>query len=144
MFDRTAAALPDGADLGAAQRASQQGTQFASMTSGGRWRERLGEIAAPTLVVHGEDDPFFPIGNGEALAAEIPGARLVRLPGVGQELPPRVWDDFARALLDHTPTPAHVEALRAAFSRSASRSSIRRILPVSVLGRSSTNSIARG
>ncbi len=53
-------------------------------------------------MVHGEDDPFFPIGNGEALAAEIPAATLLRLPGVGQELPPRVWDEFAGALLAHT------------------------------------------
>ena len=102
VFDRTAAALPTGVDLGAAQRANLQSTQFAAMDSGGRWRERLGEIAAPTLVVHGEDDPFFPIGNGEALAAEIPAATLLRLPGVGQELPPRVWDEFAGALLAHT------------------------------------------
>ncbi len=102
VFDRTAAALPEGVDLGAAQRASQQGMQFAAMNSGGRWRNRLGQITAPTLVVHGEDDPFFPIGNGEALAREIPGARLLRLPGVGQELPPRAWDAFTTALLDHT------------------------------------------
>jgi len=102
VFDRTAAALADGVDLGAAQRASQQGIQFAFMKSGGRWRKRLGKITAPTLVVHGEDDPFFPIGNGEALANEIPGARLLRLPGVGQELPPRAWDAFADALLVHT------------------------------------------
>jgi len=101
-FDRTASALPDGVDLGAAQRACLRGFQFAAMKSGGRWRERLGEIAVPTLVVHGQDDPFFPIGNGEALANEIPGARLLRLPGVGQELPPRVWDEFAEALLAHT------------------------------------------
>jgi pimeloyl-ACP methyl ester carboxylesterase len=46
---------------------------------GPRWRERLGEITAPTLVLHGEDDRFFPIGNGEALAAEIPNA-----PGPGR------------------------------------------------------------
>ena len=29
-------------------------------------------------VVHGHQDPFFPVGNGEALAREIPGARLSR------------------------------------------------------------------
>jgi pimeloyl-ACP methyl ester carboxylesterase len=102
VFDRTAAAVPAEVDLGAAQRANLQGAQFAAMDSGGRWRERLGRITAPTLVVHGEDDPFFPVGNGVALAAEIPGATLLRLPGVGQELPPRVWDVFAGALLDHT------------------------------------------
>lgn len=59
---------------------------------GPRWRERLGEIAAPCLVLHGTADPLFPLGNGEALAREIPGARLERLPGVGHELPPRVWE----------------------------------------------------
>ena len=101
VFDRTAEALPAGVDLGAAQRANQMGFQFAAMKRR-RWRGRLGRITAPTLVVHGEDDPFFPIGNGEALAAEIPGATLLRLPGVGQELPPRVWDEFAGAVLAHT------------------------------------------
>ena len=56
-----------------------------------RWRERLGEIRVPTTVVHGTADPVFPIGNGEALARDIPGARLVTLPGGGHELPPAAW-----------------------------------------------------
>jgi pimeloyl-ACP methyl ester carboxylesterase len=30
----------------------------------------------PALVVHGRRDRFFPVGNGEAIAREIPGARL--------------------------------------------------------------------
>ena len=51
-------------------------------------RPRLGEITAPTLVLHGTDDPLFPYGHGEALAAEIPGARLVPLEGVGHKVPP--------------------------------------------------------
>ena len=53
-----------------------------------RWRARLGEIRVPTLVLHGTDDPMFPLPHGEALAGEIPGARLVVLPGVGHEPPP--------------------------------------------------------
>jgi pimeloyl-ACP methyl ester carboxylesterase len=69
---------------------------------GPRWRERLGEITAPTLVLHGEDDPFFPVGNGEALAAEIPGARLVRLAGTGHGLPAHVLPVVAAELLAHT------------------------------------------
>ena len=69
---------------------------------GPRWRERLGEIIAPTLVLHGEDDPFFPIGNGEALAAEIPGARLVRLDRTGHCLPAHVVPVVADELLAHT------------------------------------------
>jgi pimeloyl-ACP methyl ester carboxylesterase len=64
---------------------------------------RLGEIAAPTLVLHGTEDPLFPYGHGESLATEIPGARLLPLEGVGHEMPPRpVWDQVVAAILDHT------------------------------------------
>jgi pimeloyl-ACP methyl ester carboxylesterase len=77
-------------------------TNIAFADHGPRWRERLGEIIAPTLVLHGEDDPFFPIGNGEALAAEIPGARLVRLDGIGHWLPARAVPAVADELLAHT------------------------------------------
>jgi 2-hydroxy-6-oxonona-2,4-dienedioate hydrolase len=38
----------------------------------------LESIAAPTLVVHAEDDTFIPIVHGEYTAEHIPGARLVR------------------------------------------------------------------
>jgi pimeloyl-ACP methyl ester carboxylesterase len=69
---------------------------------GPRWRERLGNITAPTLVLHGEDDPFFPIGNGEALAAEIPDARLVRLGRVGHQLPAHAVPIVAEELIAHT------------------------------------------
>jgi pimeloyl-ACP methyl ester carboxylesterase len=66
-------------------------------------RPRLGEIRAPTLVLHGTEDPLFPCGHGEALAAEIPGARLLPLEGVGHEMPPRpVWDQVVAAIVEHT------------------------------------------
>jgi len=45
--------------------------------------ERLGEIAAPTLVLHGAQDQVIPVGNGEQLAAMIPGAELVIVEGAG-------------------------------------------------------------
>ena len=45
--------------------------------------ERLADIHAPTLVVHGTDDPLVPYPNGELLARRISGARLVSLPGCG-------------------------------------------------------------
>jgi pimeloyl-ACP methyl ester carboxylesterase len=74
-------------------------TNIAFADHGPRWRERLGEITAPTLVLHGEDDPFFPVGNGEALAAEIPGARLGR---AGHQLPAHAVPLVAGELLAHT------------------------------------------
>src|SRR4051794_9892333 len=36
----------------------------------------LSSITAPTSVVHGDQDPVYPLAHGEALAAAIPGAVL--------------------------------------------------------------------
>jgi 3-oxoadipate enol-lactonase len=41
---------------------------------------RLERISAPTLVIHGRSDQLVPAGNGELIAARIPGAQLVMLP----------------------------------------------------------------
>jgi pimeloyl-ACP methyl ester carboxylesterase len=65
-------------------------------------REQLAEISAPTLVVHGTSDPLFPLEHGEALAREIPHARLLRVPGMGHQFPPpATWDLLVPAILDH-------------------------------------------
>ncbi|WP_026119057.1 alpha/beta fold hydrolase [Nocardiopsis ganjiahuensis] len=65
--------------------------------------DRLGEITAPTLVLHGREDPLFPYPHAEALAAEIPGARLHPLSGVGhQHPPPALWDEVVGAIAEHT------------------------------------------
>ena len=58
--------------------------------------------AHPTLVIHGTADPMFPIQHGEALAAEIPGARLLRLGGAGHGMQRADWEPIADAILEHT------------------------------------------
>lgn len=65
-------------------------------------RDGFGDIAAPTLVVHGDHDPLLPLPHGEALRDAIPGAELLVLKGAGHDLPRPVWDDFASALVRHT------------------------------------------
>lgn len=66
-------------------------------------RGRLGEVAVPALVLHGTADPLIPYRHGEALASEIPGARLVPLRGMGHQMPPvEVWDVLVPALIRHT------------------------------------------
>lgn len=45
--------------------------------------ETLKRIKAPTLVMQGEADAIIPEAVGKALAAAIPGAKLVTYPGVG-------------------------------------------------------------
>ena len=74
-----------------------------SQAAGEPWRERLGAIAVPTLVIHGNEDPLFPYGHALALAEEIPGAELLPLEATGHEyFPPHTWDVVVPAILGHT------------------------------------------
>lgn len=79
--------------------ANQLGTTFARLDCAPRWRERLSELAMPALVVHGRRDTFFPVGNGEALAREIPGARFLVLEQAATAIPGASVDDVAAAML---------------------------------------------
>jgi pimeloyl-ACP methyl ester carboxylesterase len=67
-----------------------------------RQREPLSSISAPTLVIHGTADPMFPIEHGEALAEEIPGARLLPLKEAGHGVDRADWESIVRAILEHT------------------------------------------
>jgi pimeloyl-ACP methyl ester carboxylesterase len=71
--------------------------------AGDPWRPRLGGVGAPTLVVHGTEDPLFPYEHGVALAKEIPGAELLPMEATGHEYFPRaVWPLIVPAILRHT------------------------------------------
>lgn len=70
------------------------------MASGPSPQGTLDQIAAPTLVVHGTEDPLFPHPHGVALAEEIPGARLLTLERAGHELPREHWGRVAAAILE--------------------------------------------
>ena len=94
--DRAATAV----DRSACVEASH--TNHYAMRGHNRWRDRLSGLTVPTLVVHGDRDPLFPIEHGVALATEIPNARLLRLPGIGHELPHRCWDTVLPAIVDLT------------------------------------------
>ena len=81
------------------QMANQMGMVFSKLDCKPRWRERLPEIDVPTLVVHGRRDPFFPVGNGEAIAREIPGARLLVLEDAATAIPDAAAGEVAEAML---------------------------------------------
>jgi pimeloyl-ACP methyl ester carboxylesterase len=83
----------------AVQMANQLGAVFAVLDCAPRWRERLPELVVPTLVVHGRDNRFFPVGNGEALARDIPGARLLVLEHAATAIPDAAVDEVAAAML---------------------------------------------
>jgi pimeloyl-ACP methyl ester carboxylesterase len=77
------------------------GRQFAAILAAGDRTEALGRVRVPTLVVHGEEDQVIGVSGGEATAAAIPGARLLRVPGLGHELPPGFWPALADALAEN-------------------------------------------
>jgi pimeloyl-ACP methyl ester carboxylesterase len=54
----------------------------------------LGEIAVPTLVVHGAQDTLVDISGGRATAAAIPGADLWVVEGMGHDLPRALWPEI--------------------------------------------------
>ncbi|KDN21511.1 alpha/beta fold hydrolase [Amycolatopsis rifamycinica] len=93
VFDRTPGTEP------AIRMANQLGTVFSGLDCRPRWRERLPQLAMPTLVVHGRHDRFFPVGNGEALAREIPGARLLVLDQAATAIPDAAAAEVATAML---------------------------------------------
>lgn len=86
-----------GSDPGAHQ-ADQLGMVFSRLDCRPRWRERLSQLQLPTLVVHGRLDPFFPLGNGEVIAREIPGARLLILDEASRAVPTTDIPEVAAAM----------------------------------------------
>ncbi|HEV8425097.1 MAG TPA: alpha/beta fold hydrolase [Actinomycetes bacterium] len=77
------------------------GRQFAAILAAGDRTQALGAVKVPTVVVHGEVDQVIGVSGGVATAAAIPGARLVRVPGLGHELPPGFWPALADALVQN-------------------------------------------
>jgi pimeloyl-ACP methyl ester carboxylesterase len=93
IWDRTPGTAPP------IQMANQLGMVFAKLDCRPRWRERLPEIEVPTLVVHGRRDLFFPVANGEAIAREIPGARLLVLEEAATAIPDAAAGEVAEAMV---------------------------------------------
>jgi pimeloyl-ACP methyl ester carboxylesterase len=58
----------------------------AVMTAGSR-KPALSSITAPTLVIHGADDPIVPVAAGRDIAETVPGAELMVIDGMGHDLP---------------------------------------------------------
>jgi pimeloyl-ACP methyl ester carboxylesterase len=63
--------------------------------------QALRRIRAPTLVMHGADDPVIPAAAGRHTAARIPGARLKIIPGWGHDLPDALMPRLVAEIADH-------------------------------------------
>jgi pimeloyl-ACP methyl ester carboxylesterase len=100
-FDAEAVRRGAGRGFDRAHHPKGVGRQFAAILAAGDRTRVLAEIRVPTVVVHGEEDQIIGVSGGEATAAAIPGARLLRVPGLGHELPPGFWPTLADALVQN-------------------------------------------
>jgi len=73
--------------------------QVAAIMASGSRKEELAGVKAPTLVIHGADDPLVPVEGGRATARAIPGARLLVLDRMGHTLPRTVWPEIIEAIV---------------------------------------------
>jgi pimeloyl-ACP methyl ester carboxylesterase len=74
-------------------------------------RDRLGEITAPTLIIHGENDPAFPLDHARTTASEIADADLLILPNTGHLILPSTWETVIPAVVHHTVGQPHTVAV---------------------------------
>ena len=72
--------------------------QMAAIISSGDRRAQLAAITAPTLVIHGDADPLVSVEGGRDTAANIKGAELKIVPGMGHDLPLPLVDTIADAI----------------------------------------------
>lgn len=49
-------------------------------------------VTVPTLIIHGDNDPVFPLAHAERMRRRIAGSQLLVLKDTGHEIPPRHWD----------------------------------------------------
>jgi pimeloyl-ACP methyl ester carboxylesterase len=75
---------------------------IAAIAAAGDLKSRLANISAPTLVLHGSDDPLVPPEAGKDTAANIEGAELLIVEGMGHEFPPSLAGFVAGVIADST------------------------------------------
>ena len=63
--------------------------------------EKLSAIKIPTLVIHGRDDPLFPVEGGIDTAEAIQGSELLIIDGMGHGLPPETWGRISDAIAEN-------------------------------------------
>jgi len=75
--------------------------QLLAVIASGDRRPLLRRITAPTLVIHGRADPLVPLAAGQDTAANVPGAKLLEIDGMGHDLPSALLPQLSGAILAH-------------------------------------------
>ncbi|QCI64330.1 alpha/beta fold hydrolase [Phreatobacter stygius] len=98
-FDEAAQRVQALAELARAYNPAGFGRQIAAIAAAGDRRARLSTITVPTLVVHGAADKLVPAAGGRDTAANIRGAELKVIDGMGHDLPPELHETIIQAIV---------------------------------------------
>jgi pimeloyl-ACP methyl ester carboxylesterase len=109
-FDASAQRNQALAELKRAYNPSGFWRHIAAIAATGDLRSRLANICAPTLVLHGSDDPLVPPAAGKDTAANIKGAELRIIEGMGHDFPASLFGFVAGLIADNTHRPPSVTA----------------------------------
>lgn len=75
--------------------------QIAAIMSAGSRVEKLKGVTAPTLVIHGAEDPLVPVEAGQDTAAAVPGSTLEVITGMGHDLAPGLVPVLVGKIVPH-------------------------------------------
>ncbi|MEO3760942.1 alpha/beta fold hydrolase [Mycobacterium sp. B14F4] len=75
--------------------------QFDAILGTGSLLSYTRRICAPTVVVHGSEDPMVRPRNGRTVARAVDGARFVVVDGMGHDLPEPVWRPVVETLTEN-------------------------------------------
>ncbi|GAC1331583.1 MAG: alpha/beta hydrolase [Beijerinckiaceae bacterium] len=75
--------------------------QLAAIFASGDRTKALANVRTPTLVIHGSADPLVPVEAGRAIAAAVPGSKLLIIEGMGHAIPVAVWPQIIGAIASH-------------------------------------------
>jgi pimeloyl-ACP methyl ester carboxylesterase len=77
------------------------GRQLLAILASGSRTSILGQITAPTLILHGADDPLIPVAAARDLQQRIPNSRMEILAGMGHDLPRALIPTLTSRIIEH-------------------------------------------
>lgn len=75
--------------------------QMGAIVASGSRKADLANVTAPTLVIHGDNDPLVNVAGGIDTANCIPNAKLHIIEGMGHGFPEHLWSQIIPLIIDH-------------------------------------------
>jgi pimeloyl-ACP methyl ester carboxylesterase len=88
-------------DIDRAYHPQGVGRQLLAILASGSRTSVLGQIRAPSLILHGAEDPLVPVAAAHDQLRRIPGSRMEIFAGMGHDLPRALVPALTGHIIDH-------------------------------------------